>query len=262
LLAQIYLLFLNLHSYQTLITMLNFILQAGAAMATTAADSLTTPAVTGIQTAPEITETKIQLISIIMKAWPIMIPLALLLAASIYILIERLLVISKASKRNANLIPGLKETIHSGNISNAIMMCRNMNTPESAMIEQGVSRIGQPVVEIRTAMDKSGSNEIGKLENGLNVLNIVGRIAPMVGFIGTIIGVITIFYDISLAKTVEIEVISKGLYQKMVSSAGGLVVGVFAFVCYHWLNARIDRLAHRMEETQIKFLDMLNEPSK
>jgi biopolymer transport protein ExbB len=243
--------------------MLNLILQAGAAMATTAADSLTNTA-TGIQTTatPEATETKIQLMSIVMKAWPIMIPLAILLAASIYILIERLLVIGKAAKRNSNLIPNLKETIHSGNINSAIMLCRNLNTPEGAMVEQGVSRIGQPVQEIRTAMDKSGANEIAKLENGLNVLNIVGRIAPMVGFIGTIIGVITIFYDISLAKTVEIEVISKGLYQKMVSSAGGLVVGVFAFICYHWLNGRIDKLAHRMEETQIKFLDMLNEPAK
>jgi biopolymer transport protein ExbB len=111
-------------------------------------------------------------------------------------------------------------------------------------------------------MNKSGSNEIGKLEKNLNVLNIIGRIAPMFGFIGTIIGVITIFYSISLAKTVEIEVISKGLYQKMITSASGLVVGVLAFVCYHWLNARIDKLAHRMEDTQIKFLDMLNEPTK
>lgn len=237
--------------------MLSFILQIGG-VATTAADSLAT----GIQTAPEITETKIQLISIIMKAWQIMLPLSLLLVASIYILVERLLVISKAGKKNPNLILNLKETIHSGNISNALMMCKNINTPESAMLAQGVSRIGQPVQEIRAAMDMSGSNEINKLEKGLNVLNIVGRIAPMVGFIGTIIGVITIFYDISLAKTVEIEVISKGLYQKMISSCGGLVVGVFAFICYHWLNSRIDKIAHGMEESQIKFLDMLNEPSK
>jgi biopolymer transport protein ExbB len=125
-----------------------------------------------------------------------------------------------------------------------------------------VSRVGQPIQEIRTAMDKSGSNEIAKLEKNLNVLNIIGRIAPMFGFIGTIIGVITIFYAISIAKTVEIEIISTGLYQKMVTSASGLVVGVIAFICYHWLNARIDKIAHRMEDTQIKFLDMLNEPAK
>jgi biopolymer transport protein ExbB len=172
------------------------------------------------------------------------------------------LVIGKASKKNETLISGLKEMINNGNIANARSMCKNLNTPESTMLEQGVSRIGQPIEEIRTAMDKSGSVEIAKLEKNLNVLNIIGRIAPMFGFIGTIIGVITIFYDISLAKTVEIEIISTGLYQKMVTSAGGLVVGVIAFICYHWLNSRIDRIAHRMEDTQIKFLDMLNEPTK
>ena len=243
--------------------MLNFILQATSTLAN-AALATDSAMVSGIQTAaaPEITETKISMFEMIAKGGPIMYPLGLLLFVSIYVLIERLLVLTKASKRNDNLVPSLKEMIHSGNISNAVSMCKNMNTPESAMLEQGVSRIGQPVQEIRTAMDKSGANEIAKLEKNLNVLNIIGRIAPMFGIIGTIIGVIIIFYDISLAKTVEIEIISKGLYQKMVTSAGGLVVGVLAFVCYHWLNARIDKLAHRMEDTQIKFLDMLNEPAK
>lgn len=242
--------------------MLHFILQVNTVVAT-AADTVNNAATTtGIQTAPEITETKISLIEMIMKGGPIMLPLAVLLLVSIYVLVERLLVIGKASKGSPNLVLNLKEMIHSRNISNARAMCKNTNTPESLMVEQGVARIGQPVAEIREAMNKSGSNEIGKLEKNLNVLNIIGRIAPMFGFIGTIIGVITIFYDISLAKTVEIEIISKGLYQKMITSAGGLVVGVLAFVCYHWLNARIDKLAHKMEDTQIKFLDMLNEPAK
>jgi biopolymer transport protein ExbB len=238
--------------------MLNFILQAGATMAAVADSS----AVTGIQAAAEPAETSMSLIEMVKKGGPIMVPLAILLVVTIYILVERLLVLSKASKRNDNLISSLKEMIHGGNISNARAMCRNMNTPESSMIEQGVARIGQPVGEIRMAMDKSGSNEIGKLERNLNVLNIIGRIAPMFGFIGTILGVITIFYDISLAKTVEIEIISKGLYQKMITSASGLVVGVLAFIFYHWLNARVDKIAHRMEDAQIRFLDMLNEPAK
>jgi len=245
--------------------MLNFILQAGAAVANmaSAVDSLSnTPAVAGIQTATELTETKTPLIEMVINGGPIMFPIGLLLLISIYILVERLLVIGKASKKTDNLVLSLKEMIHNGNMAGAIAMCKNINTPESAMIEQGVSRVGQPVQEIRTAMDKSGANEIAKLEKDLNVLNIIGRIAPMFGFIGTIIGVITIFYAISLAKTVEIEIISKGLYQKMVTSASGLVVGVLAFICYHWLNARIDKLAHRMEDTQIRFLDMLNEPAK
>jgi biopolymer transport protein ExbB len=245
--------------------MLNFILQSGAAVANiaNAVDSLSnTPAVTGIQTTPELTETKISLIEMVLKGGPIMYPIALLLLISIYIVVERLLVLSRAFKKNENLVSGLKEMVHQGNISGARAMCKGLNTPESTMLEQGVSRIGQPVEEIREALDKSGANEIGKLEKGLNVLNIIGRIAPMFGFIGTIIGVINIFMKISQQGTVEIVQISDGLYQKMVSSAGGLVVGVTAFVFYHWLNSRIDKLAHRMEDTQIRFLDMLNEPAK
>ncbi len=242
--------------------MLNFILQAGAAVATTAASADSLANTTGIQTTPELTETKASLIDMVMLGGPIIYPMLLLLLITIYILVERLLVIGKASKRSDSLIAGMKEMIHNGNLQSAVAMCKNINTPESAMLEQGVSRVGQPVQEIRTAMDKSGSIEIARLEKNLNVLNIIGRIAPMLGFIGTILGVIVIFYEISLAKRVEIEIISKGLYQKMISSASGLVVGVLAFVCYHWLNARLDKLAHRMEETQIKFLDMLNEPSK
>ena len=246
--------------------MIYFILKIGADLnIAQTQDTLTEAIKTGIQTietSPQITETKISLITMIAKGGPIMYPLALLLLISIYILVERLLVIGKANKTNKELLQSIKEMINTGNLANAISMCKNINTPESTMLEQGISRIGQPITEIRTAMDKSGANEISKLEKNLNVLNIIGRIAPMFGFIGTIIGVITIFYDISLAKTVEIEVISKGLYQKMVTSAGGLVVGVIAFVCYHWLNSRIDKLANRMEETQIKFLDILNEPIK
>ena len=246
--------------------MIYFILKIGAVLnIAQTQDSLTEAIKTGIQTvetSPQITETKISLITMIAKGGPIMYPLALLLLISIYILVERLLVLGKASKTNKELLQSIKEMINTGNLANAISMCKNINTPESTMLEQGISRIGQPITEIRTAMDKSGANEIAKLEKNLNVLNIIGRIAPMFGFIGTIIGVITIFYDISLAKTVEIEVISKGLYQKMVTSAGGLVVGVIAFVCYHWLNSRIDKLANRMEDTQIKFLDILNEPIK
>ena len=246
--------------------MIYFILKIGAVLnIAQTQDSLTEAIKTGIQTvetSPQITETKISLITMIAKGGPIMYPLALLLLISIYILVERLLVIGKANKTNKELLQSIKEMINTANLANAISMCKNINTPESTMLEQGISRIGQPITEIRTAMDKSGANEISKLEKNLNVLNIIGRIAPMFGFIGTIIGVITIFYDISLAKTVEIEVISKGLYQKMVTSAGGLVVGVIAFVCYHWLNSRIDKLANRMEDTQIKFLDILNEPIK
>jgi len=247
--------------------MLNFILQTGINPAASVAvnDSLNN-AVAGIQTATTTSEqlppTEIHLIDMVMLGGPIVYILGFILVIAIYVLVERLLVINKASKKSPTLIPGIKDMIHSGNLANARSMCKNVNTPESLMLEQGISRIGQSTQEIREAMTATGSSELNRLEAHLNVLNIIGRIAPMFGFIGTIFGVIKIFYDIALAKTVEIEVISTGLYQKMISSAGGLVVGVFAFVAYHWLNARIDKLSHRMEESQIQFLDMLNEPSK
>lgn len=247
--------------------MLHFILQAGINSVTTVTTDSLSNINAGIQAAgavsqPELTETKISLMDMVMKGGPVMIILGLLFAVSIYVLVERLMVISKASKKNPTLLASVKEMISNGNLSNARSMCKNVNTPESLMLEQGVSRVGQSVQEIREAMNQSGSNELSKLEKNLSVLNITGRIAPMFGFIGTIFGVIKIFYDIALAKTVEIEVISTGLYQKMITSAGGLVVGVLAFVAYQWLNARIDKISIRMEETQIQFLDMLNEPGK
>ena len=244
--------------------MLSFILQITNTVASAVADTAAViqPAVTGIQATPELPPNEISLFEMVAKGGVMMIPLAILLLLSIYVMTERLLTISKAGKRNATLLASVKEMINNGNLSNARSLCKSVNTPESIMLEQGISRIGQPMQEIREAMDKAGSSELSGLEKHMGILNITGRIAPMFGFIGTIIGVIKIFYDIALAKTVEIEVISSGLYQKMITSCGGLVVGVIAFVGYHWLNTRIDRLAHRMEETQIAFLDILNEPSK
>ena len=244
--------------------MLSFILQITNTVASAVADSAAAvqPAVTGIQTTPELPPNEIHVFDLIAQAWVIMVPLSLLLLVAIYVMVERFLTISKAAKKNATLLASIKEMINNGNLANARSLCKSVNTPEAIMLEQGISRIGQPMNEIREAMDKAGSVELSSLEKNMGVLNITGRIAPMFGFIGTIIGVIEIFYKISVAKTVEIEVISSGLYVKMISSCGGLIVGVIAFVGYHWLNNKIDRLAHRMEETQIAFLDILNEPSK
>jgi biopolymer transport protein ExbB len=238
--------------------MMSFILQ----ITTPLVDSISQATTTAMQPLAELPPNELHVFDIIAQAWVIMIPLSLLLLVSIYVMVERLLTISKASKKNTALLASIKDMINSGNLANARNLCKSVNTPESIMLEQGISRIGQPMTEIREAMDKAASSELSSLEKHMSILNITGRIAPMFGFIGTIIGVIEIFYKISVAKTVEIEVISSGLYVKMVSSCGGLIVGVIAFIGYHWLNSKIDRLAHRMEETQIAFLDILNEPSK
>ena len=244
--------------------MQQFILQITTAAVSTATDIATAqPAIAGIQTIdPNAPAGEISLIEMIAKGGVIMIPLALLLVSSIYIMVERFLIISKASKKNATLIPSIKDMINNGNLANARALCKSVNTPESIMLEQGISRIGQNMVEIREAMDKAAASELTRLERNLSVLNVTGRIAPMFGFIGTIIGVIHIFYRIKLAGTVDIETVSDGLYQKMISSGSGLVVGVFAFVGFQWLTTRVDKLAHRLEESQMEFLDILNEPSK
>lgn len=227
-----------------------------------AADTLSKVATSTVAAMPAApTEDSFSLLSMIMKGGPMMIPMGLLLVFSIYVLFERLIIITKASKRNAGLMDSLHGLIKQGNVQAARSLCIGQASPEGAMLEKGVSRIGQPVAEIREAMTEAASVQLGNLEKHLNVLNITGRIAPMFGFIGTIIGVVKIFYNISLAGTVEISTISTGLYEKMISSASGLVVGVLAFVAYHWMNSLIDKLARRMEETKMKFFDVLNEPS-
>ena len=125
-----------------------------------------------------------------------------------------------------------------------------------------MSRLGKPIKEIEEAMQGVAQQELYKLEKNIPILSIVGRVAPMIGFIGTIIGVIYIFYEISLSKTVEIDVISKGLYQKMVSSGSGLFVGILAFVFYYILQMMVDKRVHAIEKTSMDFMDILQEPNK
>lgn len=249
--------------------MLGILLQSVNA-ATNVADSLqtalTNTVATGINTGEvvkqPVTEESFNLLSMIMKGGIIIYPLILMLLLAIYVLVERLMTIRRASKKSPQLLASVKDAVHKGNIESARTMCMSINTPESMMIDKGLSRIGQPVNDIREAMNEAATIEIGRLEKNMGILNITGRIAPMFGFIGTIIGVIKIFYDIALQGTVEISVISTGLYEKMVSSCSGLVVGVFAFIAYHWMNTLIDKFAHKMEESRMNFLDILNEPTK
>ncbi|MBC7864080.1 MAG: MotA/TolQ/ExbB proton channel family protein [Bacteroidia bacterium] len=200
--------------------------------------------------------------SMLVNGGPMMIPIGVLFGLALFIWIDRLIVISKASKKNAQLLGSIAGLVNKGDIDSARAMCKMSATPENVMLDKGLSRIGNPAPEIKEAMDTAGKVELGRLERRLGILNIIGRIAPMFGFIGTIFGVIKIFFEIAQAKTVNIEVISTGLYQKMVCSAGGLVVGVLAFVCYHWMMSLIDKLALRLEESQMKFMDILQEPSK
>jgi len=204
----------------------------------------------------------LSLLDLIMKGGIIMIPMGLLSVLTIYFFFERFMTISKASKLDKNFMNSIKDFIHNGNIDAAKSLCRNTVSPAARMIEKGVSRIGKPIKEIEESMESVGKLELNRLEKNLSVLSLIGRIAPIFGFIGTIAGVIKIFYDISLTDNISIGVISTGLYQKMITSASGLVVGLLAFIGYYILNAMLDKTVNKMETASVEFIDLLQEPTK
>jgi len=207
-------------------------------------------------------EVSLSLLDLILKGGFIMIPLGILSVITIYFFFERLMTISKGSKLDKNFMNNIKDYIHNGNMDAAKALCRNTPAPAARMIEKGISRIGKPMKEIEEAMDGVGKLEINRMEKNLSVLSLIGRIGPIFGFVGTIAGVIRIFHDISLSDNISIGNISTGLYQKMITSASGLIVGLLAFIGYYILNAMLDKNINKMEATSIEFMDLLNEPMK
>lgn len=198
----------------------------------------------------------------IQKGGWIMIPIGFLSIVTIYIFIERLLVLRRALASTENLLNNVRDQIHQGNVQGAIVLCKSNPTPDARMLEKGISRIGMGIDEIEKAMEGVGKKELSRLEKNVGILSIIAGIAPMFGFVGTILGVIKIFYNIALADNISIGLIAGGLYEKMVTSAAGLIVGILAFVLYHYLNFTIDRVAKRMEGNSFDFMDMLHEPTK
>lgn len=211
---------------------------------------------------PAPVQDELSLFEMLMNGGPMMIPIGILFLLAIYFFFERLLTISRTGKADANFINNLRDMLSSGNMEGAKTLCKHTNGPQGRIVEKGISRLGKPIKEIEEAMQGVAQQELYNLEKNLPILSIVGRVAPMIGFIGTIIGVIYIFYAISLSKTVEIDVISKGLYQKMVSSGSGLLVGIVAFIFYYILQMMVDKRVHAMEKTSMEFMDILSEPNK
>ncbi|HEY4800398.1 MAG TPA: MotA/TolQ/ExbB proton channel family protein [Bacteroidia bacterium] len=212
--------------------------------------------------APAPTRDSLTLFDLLLKGGPMMIPIGILLLLAVYIFFERFLTLTRTPKADSNFIHNIKDMLSSGNIDAAKTLCKHTKGPQAMMVEKGLQRLGKPIKEIEEAMQGVAQQELYRMEKNNSILSIVGRVAPMIGFIGTIIGVIYIFYEISLSKTVEIDVISKGLYQKMVSSGSGLTVGIVAFVFYYILQIMVDKRVNAMEKTSIDFLDVLQEPNK
>jgi len=207
-------------------------------------------------------ETSLSLFELLMKGGYVMIPIGILLLLTIYFFVERLLAISRTGKADANFMNNIKDMLSNGNIDAAKTLCKHTPGPQAMMVDKGIRHLGKPVKEIEESMQGVAQQELYRLEKNLSILSIVGRVAPMMGFIGTIIGVINIFYKISLSKTVEIDVISEGLYQKMISSASGLSIGIFAFICFYMLQIMVDKRVHVMEKTSMDFVDIIQEPNK
>lgn len=199
---------------------------------------------------------------LLLGGWWIMLPLALMSLITVYVVIERSIALSKARKEDKDFINKVRDYMHEGRTDSARNLCAQSTPPSARMVEKGLQRIGKPAKEIETAMENVGRLEVARLERGIPMLSMFAKLAPMFGFIGTIIGVIKIFYDISLQDNISISVISTGLYQKMVTSAAGLIVGIIAFIGYFFLSRMVDAVTERMERTSLSFMDLLQEPTK
>ncbi len=195
--------------------------------------------------------------------WYIMGPLALLSVIAIYIFIERFLAIQKASKTEKDFMNKIKDFIQDGKLDAATSLCAATSTPMARMLEKGISRIGKPMKDISASIENVGKLEVYKMERGLSMLATIAGAAPMIGFLGTVIGMIFTFHEMKIGGSgVEIDKLSGGIMQAMVTTVAGLIIGIIAYVAYNTLVTKVDKVVHQMENTSIEFLDLLDAPSK
>ncbi|MFL5729817.1 MAG: MotA/TolQ/ExbB proton channel family protein, partial [Cytophagaceae bacterium] len=189
----------------------------------------------------------------------VMIPIGILSFLAIYIMIERFITIRRASKDSSAFMEKIKSLIIQGDVKGARAICQATDSPIARMMDKGISRLGRPLKEIEASIEAVGKLEIYKLEKNISVLGIIAGVAPMLGFVGTIAGVIRIFYNISIENNISIGSIAEGLYEKMITSASGLIVGILAHIAFHYLNLMLDRVVYKMESNAIEFTDLLQD---
>ncbi len=216
-------------------------------------------AISALQASPN---KELSLFELLTKGGWVMIPLAILALLALIIFFERYLTIRKANRDESQLSMQVKSSIKTGNLDSAIAICKSSNTPLGRMLQKGLLRIGRPIKDIEGAIENVGRLEVSKLESNIGILGVIAGIAPMLGFVGTIIGVITIFHDVSVKGVIEIGTISGGLYVKMISSASGLIIGIIAYILYNILTTMIDKVVLKMETDTIEFIDLLEEPGR
>lgn len=208
------------------------------------------------------TQQKESLWDILIKGGPLMIPLAILLIIAIYVFIERVIAIKKASKVDDNFMSIVRDHIVTGNVMAARNLAKNTPTAVARMIDKGIQRIGKPIDAIERSMENIGKLELYKMEKNLSILSVIGYIAPLFGFLGTIAGMFQLFYSIASTGEYSISNIAGGIYVKMVSSASGLIIGIIAYVGYRYLNSQIDKSTNKMEVASAEFIDILQEPTR
>ena len=227
-----------------------FLLQIGAATA----DSVNIAV-----TAAPVVQADVPIIDLLLRGGFVMIPLVALFSLSIYIIIERYLTIRQAAGNPDSFMNSIRSLMIKNDLAGAKLLCAQTPSPLARMVEKGLRRIGLPLKEIETSVENVGKIEIARLEKNISILGIIAGIAPMIGFVGTIIGVIKIFYSIAATKEFGIPQVADGLYVKLVTSATGLIVGIIAHVGYHWLSILVERMVFRMENSAIEFMDILQD---
>ncbi len=208
------------------------------------------------------TEETLNFFTLALKGGVVMIPLVILSIIAIYIFIERYMAISKASREEYNFMNNIRDFIHEGRIDSAKSLCRNNNSPLSRMIAKGIVRIGRPLNDINAAIENVGKLEVSKLEKNIAFLSTVAGAAPMLGFLGTVMGMVRAFYNMAMAgNNVDIALLAGGIYEAMITTITGLVVGIIGYICYNILVARIEKVIFMLEARATEFMDLLHEPA-
>jgi biopolymer transport protein ExbB len=209
------------------------------------------------------TTAKMTLLDLAIKGGWVMIPIILLSFVAAYIFIERFYVIRKATREDQNFMNRIKDYIHDGKIESAMALCRSTDTPSARMVEKGISRLGRPLQDISTAIENVGKLEISKLEKSFPTLATITGAEPMLGFLGTVIGMVQSFYNMEQAgNNIDVSMMSGGIYTALITTVAGLIVGILGYFAYNTLVVRVERVVFNLEATLTEFMDILNEPVK
>lgn len=204
----------------------------------------------------------VSLIELLQLGGWIMIPLAALFVITVYVFFERFLSIRRASNIEGNFMNIVRDHIVTGNVTAARSFAKNTNNPVARIIDKGIQRIGKPIENIERSMENVGKLELYNMERNLSVLSLIAGIAPMFGFLGTIIGMFTLFFDLAATGDFSIQTMANGIYTKMITSATGLIIGLLAYIAHNFLTTQVDKTANRMESASSEFLDILQEPTR